>query len=496
MNKNSPVDKTHLPAIQHSLGEFREVDQVNEPDFDKIEEEFVQKIWNGQRLFNANLNSIDGKEVRVLKPGVWNHQDGPDFMHAEIEIDGKLHVGDVEIHVKSSEWYAHKHHLNSRYNRVVLHAVLFDDDFNLRTRLQNGKRIPTLELLKSIDTPIGDLFDETEKAEADASNFCRVTGNSLNIENLKLVFESLGTERFLEKADAIRLLRTRLNFEQILYEGIMEALGYSQNSKQLRELAQRVPFDDLDHKSEHEIQAILFGAAGLLPSQLEKPLPAAEENDPLVVALETLWDVSEHASNAERMTSTQWRFGKIRPYNFPSRRIAAMSQLIFHCKGSLMMYFLPTCEKAAIAESSKQFQTIRKELLDLLMLEPTGYWSTHSNFGKGVTQKVKLIGESRALDIMVNKVLPVAYIWAVESGSSSLQDAILKIYGVYKKLQENKYIREVEKQIYSDAQPANMIKYTAKIQQGVIRLYKNYCADQLCDLCPLFEYDAVLLEKT
>ena len=242
MSEYNQVDEPDINTTEFNPNEFREVDQVYEPDFDKIDEDFVQKLWNGQRFFNANLIAIDGREIRILKQGIWNHEEGPDFMHAEIEINGKLYVGDIEIHVKSSEWYAHKHHLNSRYNRVVLHVVFYNDDFNLRTRLQNGKRISTLELLKWIDAPIGDLYDETKQTEADTTNFCRVTGNRLNIERLKNTFESLGTERFLEKADAIRLLRTRLDFEQILYEGIMEALGYSQNSKPLRELAQRVPF--------------------------------------------------------------------------------------------------------------------------------------------------------------------------------------------------------------------------------------------------------------
>ncbi len=475
-----------------STKQYREVDHVYEPDFDKIEEEFVQKLWHGQRFFNANLISIDGKDIRVLKPGVWNKEDGPDFLHAEIEINGKLLVGDIEIHVKSSEWYAHKHHLNSRYNRVVLHVVLYGDDFNLRTRLQNGKRISTLELLKWIDAPIGDLYDETTQAEEDASNFCRVTGNRLDLDNLKHVFNSLGTERFLEKADAVRLLRTRLNFEQILYEGIMEALGYSQNSKPLRELAQRVPFSEFDHKSEHETQAILFGVAGLLPSQLEKTLPAIETENPYIVALEKLWEVSELAKRTERMVASKWQFGRIRPNNHPVRRIVAMSQLIFRCKGSLMMYFLPTCEIAGNIDTSSMLRNIRNNLLDLLILEPTGYWETHSNFGKGGTKNAKLIGTDRALDILVNKILPVAYIWAVESESKQLQDAILKLYSDFTKMQENSIIRQVAKQVFNEAQPMRIIKPTAKTQQGIIRLYKNYCVDQLCDLCPIFENNCVL----
>lgn len=483
-----------IENVEASAKWFREIDKTYAPDLDKIDEAFVQQLWQEQRFFSTNMEAIDRRTVRVLKPGVWNHDEGPDFMHAEIEIAGQLQIGDVEIHVKASDWYAHKHYLNSRYNRVILHAVFFDDDINLRTRLQNGKRVPTLELLRWIDVPIGDVFDQTKKTETDATRFCRVTGNRLNLDVLQGVFESLGNERFLEKADAIRLFRTRLNFEQILYEGIMEALGYKHNSTPLRELAQRVPFENFDQKSELEIQTILFGMAGMLPSQREKPLPAEEVADPFIVALERKWRASEHASRPDHMTASRWRFGGVRPFNYPTRRIAAMSQLIHHCQGSLMMYFLPTCEKAATANTPKLWRALQNELLALLTLEPTGYWQTRYNFGKEGTRKAALIGAHRALEIIINKILPIAYIWAVEADSRQLQDAILQFYSNCTKSQDNTDIRQIKKQIFTDAQPIALLKSTAKIQQGTIRLHRNYCADRLCDLCPILEHNAIFPE--
>ena len=473
---------------------FREVNETYHPDFNKMDEAFVQKLWHEQRFFDTGMKSIDGRTIRVLKPGIWNHNEGPDFMHAEIEIDGKLHVGDVEIHVRSSEWYAHKHHLNSRYNRVILHAVFFDDDFNLRTRLQNNKRVPTLELLKWIAVDTGDLHSDTQ-GETAADGLCRVTGKQLNIEVLKGVFESLGRERFLEKTESMRLLRTRLDFEQLLYEGIMEALGYERNSKALRELAQHVPFTDLDQKSEREIQATLFGVAGLLPSQREKPLPPEVTDDPSVVALEALWRGSEYAELPPRMTEARWSF-TARPLNHPTRRIAAMSQLIHRSRGSLMMYFLPTCEKAVAADTLRSLQTIGKEFRELLTLEPTGYWETHYNFGTGGACNAALIGRVRAVDIITNKILPVAYVWAVESESKKLQEAVLRLYSVTPKSSGNKIIKEINKQIFTETQQMRDIKPKAKIEQGMIRLYKNYCVDRLCDLCPILEHDAVFLEES
>lgn len=473
--------------------QFRELDETYKPDLDKMDEAFVQKLWHDQRFFDTNMEAIERKAIRVLKPGIWNHNEGPDFMHAEIEIDGKLHVGDVEIHVRSSEWYAHKHHLNSRYNRVILHAVFFNDDFNLRTRLQNGKRIPTLELLKWVAATTGDMYDARREAETEDGS-CRVTGQQLNMEVLKGVFESLGRERFLEKAESMRLLRTRLDFEQLLYEGIMEALGYSRNNKALRELAQHVPFTDLDEKSELEIQAILFGVAGLLPSQREKSLPAEATNDPSIVALEALWRASEYAELPPRMTEGHWSFTG-RPVNHPTRRIAAIGQLIHQCQGSLMMYFLSTCEKAADADTRKSLENIGKELRALLMLDPTGYWERHFSFGIDNSRKEALIGKARAVDIIINKILPVVYIWAVEAESKTLQEAVLRLYSITPKSTGNKITREINKQIFTETQQLRHLKPTAKIEQGIIRLHKNYCADWLCDLCPILEHDAVLLEE-
>ena len=370
---------------EHSPKRFRETDKNYKPDLNKMDEAYVQNLWHEQRFFDTNMGAIDGRPIRVLKPGIWNHNEGPDFMHAEIEIDGKLYVGDVEIHVRASEWYAHKHHLNSRYNRVILHAVYFDDDINLRTRLQNGKRIPTLELLKWVAADTGDLYDDVQGTAREDGN-CRVTGKYLDMDVLKGVFESLGRERFLEKVESMRLLRTRLDFEQLLYEGIMEALGYERNSKSMRELAQHVPFTDLNEKSELEIQAILFGVAGLLPSQREKSLPTEVTNDPSTVVLEALWQGSAYAELPPRMTDARWSFTG-RPVNRPARRIAAMSQLIHHCQGSLMMSFLPIYEKATDVDGLRSLQSIGKELRELLMLKPTGYWEHITISGQVVLVK-------------------------------------------------------------------------------------------------------------
>ena len=454
-------------------------------DSKHIDEHLVQKMWNDQRFFRFDLKSTSDQDIQVLKPGVWNDDEGPDFLQAELVIDGKLYTGDVEIHVRSSEWYNHKHHLNSKYNSVILHAVYWDDDINLRTRLQNGKRVPTLELFNRNDAPLGDLFDEREEQENEPVN-CRVTGKRLKIDALKSVFDQLGQERLKEKADVMRNLQTDSDFEQLLYEGIMEALGYTQNRKAFRELAQRVPFSQLIGRADDEIQAALFGVAGLLPSQSYKPLELGEEDKAFVNQLETLWKASKEYKNPTRMTAEQWSFA-VRPPNFPSRRVPAMSLLISNCEDSLMAVFLPIIEEAAHADKSSLRQ-VRRDLLERLMLPSSGYWTTHTGFAKGGTKHgAALIGKDRASEIIVNIVLPIAQMWAETVDSSNLRDAVQRLYDDIPQLDDNRVTREIKAQIFTEEQPIKLISPSAKKQQGAIYLYRNFCSSQICDLCPIIQ---------
>ena len=461
-------------------------------DLKNIDEHFVQIVWNEQRFFDFDLKSTDGRSIQVLKPGFWNSDAGPDFVHAEVLIDGDLHAGDVEIHINSSGWYNHKHHLDPRYNRVILHVVYLNDDINLRTRLQNGKRIPTLEILNRLDAPIGDLFDERKESQETFTNDCRVTGETLKIEKLQSIFDDLGKERLKEKADVMRNQIVGVDFEQLLYQGIMEALGYTKNSKPFRELAQRVPLSELLGKSDESIQAILFGVAGLLPSQSQQEIEWDGEDKRFIERLELTWESTEQHKNPTRMTAEQWHFAKMRPANYPSRRIPAIAQIISRCQDNLMMDFLPLIEGAATA-NQRALVRIRRQLQERLTPAPSGYWENHSHFGKGIPQRgAALIGADRANDIIVNKLLPITLLWAEQSQSSKLTKAVQQLYDNYPKLQENRTTRRIEAQIFNQEQPIKLISPSAKKQQGAIYLYNNFCSSQLCDLCPIIEGGGVI----
>jgi hypothetical protein len=150
-----------------------------------------------------------------------------------------------------------------------------------------------------------------------------------------------------------------------------------------------------------------------------------------------------------------------------------------------MMVYLPIIQQSAEADR-KGLGKIRRQLVEKLTPVPTGYWTDHCHFGKRMPQiGATLIGVDRALAIIVNILLPIAIVWAEESQSTILQDAVLRLYGSCPKLQDNHITKQIQSQIFTEAQPFKAISPSAKSQQGAIYLHKNFCSSRLCDLCPI-----------
>ena len=150
----------------------------------------------------------------------------------------------------------------------------------------------------------------------------------------------------------------------------MEALGYTKNREPFRELARRVPFSALAGRDDEEIQAILFGMAGLLPSQSQRSVDLDESDKIFIKRLESIWSASEQIRIPTRMVAEQWRFAKTRPPNYPTRRIAAITQLIRNCQESLMMVFLPIIQQSAESDKT-DLRKIRRQLMEKLTPMPS-----------------------------------------------------------------------------------------------------------------------------
>jgi hypothetical protein len=235
-----------------------------------ITERAVVEMW--QRLMNkAELTTVGGELVKIIYPGRKNDYRGADFRDAVIATSQGIKRGDIEVHVKSTDWQAHRHHQDPAYNRVILHVVLKHSG-EATSNLHNGEKVPVL----AIDKYIGD-----GAKSAHSSTPCTRTVKGLAGATLTKLLDRAGEERFSAKAIEFQAELTQVETRQSLYQGIMGALGYAKNKPPMLKLAKSLPLATLHSMTQDKIaeqeclarlQALLLGTAGLLPSQRQQGL--------------------------------------------------------------------------------------------------------------------------------------------------------------------------------------------------------------------------------
>jgi len=229
-----------------------------------IPESEVVCLWQRRVLSGVVLATVHGEPVKVLYPGRMNDGHGADFRDAVVVIDGRMLKGDIEIHIRSSDWQAHGHHRDVAYDRVVLHVVMRDNS-RTATRLSSGLPVPVVAL----DQCCGVNSGLTSGCMA-----CFGMARTRGRDRLGELLDIAGEARFLARAGGFYEDMEQMGAGQSLYRGVMGALGYSRNTLPFLELAERVPLDELEtaaHRTSTEeecltwLQSRLLGMAGLLP---------------------------------------------------------------------------------------------------------------------------------------------------------------------------------------------------------------------------------------
>jgi hypothetical protein len=435
----------------------------------KFSEKQAALIW--QQVVGKELTSSEDELVSVIYPGRTNGDNGPDFRDAVIM--NKLHLtkGDVEVHVKSSDWYSHEHHTDAAYNNVILHVAMWHD-CNLATLLQSGKPVPLLCLAKALrhqayllpyTLPCFRILDHTDG------------------QTLAKILNAAGEERFREKAmhfqaeilgPALTALRAGEAAGQVLYRGMMRALGYAKNTKPFEDLAGRLPLASTESREGLAVkQALLLGTAGLLPCQRGQGELLREEE---VQELEQIWQSA--GKKVKTMRESDWNFSHIYPNNSPVRRIIAQSYLLErYCEGKLLAGILQLVKEAPLPKGHHALE-------NGLTVAGDGYWRDHFDFGVRSKTKISaLLGNSKAGEIIVNAILPFAFSWGKMFNEPELMKKVMELYNSYPKLAENEITRHMEKQLCLE----DLFALTACHQQGLIHIFRNYCREGRCSECPL-----------
>jgi len=426
-----------------------------------LPESQVVGIWQHQLLDRTALVTEEGEPIEIIYPGRINDDRGADFRDAVIATSQGLVKGDVEVHVKSSGWRAHRHHQDPAYNRVILHVVMWHDT-EMVTTLQNGERVPVLALHKYIRRPASLAYPSFN-----LNMLCHQVAGHLAPGIMDGFLDSAGEERFLAKAAGFQADLAQKGVSQCLYQGIMGALGYSRNKLPFMELARRLPVQILESLAQGKTsgeeclarqQALLLGTAGLLPSQRSHWHLEGRIGDEWVGKLEQLWTSSRRD---EVMYEDDWRLFKVRPNNFPVRRIAAISYLIVRYR-----------EKGIPEE----------------VVITNDYWASHFDFGSGSRIGIPaLLGGSRAADIVINVLLPFTFAWGKFTSQPELTRKVLDLYCWYPRLVVNTLEKHMRNQLGLGSHLVN----SARRQQGLIHIYKTLCSQGKCHCCPLGESSGV-----
>jgi hypothetical protein len=438
-----------------------------------LPESRVVKIWQDCIKGRTDLVTEEDGPIEVVYPGRLNDDRGADLCDAVIVTGRGLQQGDIEIHVRSSSWWGHGHHQDPRYNRVILHVV-YQRDTGAAVTLQDGRTVPTLALEKYVTGTLGTLYRRPMPC-------CEIIDHQ-NTAFIGNILDKAGDRRFQAGAVEFQQQLSLSEAEQVLYQGILGALGYKKNKAPMLELAHRVPLSRLMAAAPAEIsddeclaryQALLLGTAGLLPSPQAGWCETAEDGGIWIRRLEQFWKSSP---DKRTMSPSDWHFFKVRPVNSPRRRLAAMSYLLCRFRtGGLLSVLLRKVENAAADGGYRS-------LNEWLLVDADGFSAENLDFGspsRGVAPA--LLGESRAGVIVVNVLLPFAVAWGQAEARPGLVEKALDIYHHYPALAVNTLEKHMSRQLGINRVLVN----SARRQQGLLHLYKTFCSQGKCRECPL-----------
>jgi len=431
-----------------------------------LREKVVKCIWFDQRFDTAGLRADDGRKLTVFSTGWWNLEGGPDFRDAIVRLgkEGKVR-GDVEIHLRTSDWKLHKHHESPDYDSVVLHCVLWNDTGEATVTTVSGRAVAQLTLESYLDEGIEGLCEAFDPSEYPPEGGARTGAchpflqSEEGLSRFSEFLDWAGDERILSKARRLMTIGQDRSSAELLYVAVMEALGFKRNRQNFVRLAGKLPLAVGEELREPDaVQAALFGLSGLLPAG-DLPDEADEEARSYADRLGRLWAAIR--IDAEPLDAAEWFFKGTRPQNFPTRRIAAAARLF---------PFSTFLERAVELVRSKKGGQIMK----LLCQVSDPFWDWRCTFaGKKLARRLGLIGVGRARAIIVDAIVPSLLAHARRTRDPELEAQLHDFYNSFPKLPESSVTRLVEARVLGSAR--GRVVNSARRQQGLYQLFKDFC---------------------
>lgn len=416
-----------------------------------MREDFLHFLWRTKRFDLGNLLSTTGEPIEIQHFGEANSGEGPDFLQAKIYIGDTLWAGNVEMHLKSSEWYEHGHQNNRHYDNVILHVVLEEDQPVFR---ENGERLPCLTLQNRIPAKLVNTYHHLIQNEFWIP--CQHHFYAVPEMTKSLWLDRLLVERLEEKTAAIeRLLAQNQNhWEETFYQVLARNFGVKVNAEPFEMLARAMPLLTLSkHRNDHfQIEALLFGQAGLLEKEFEDEYPGSLKQE---------YQYLQKKYNLSPIPAVAWKFLRLRPAGFPTIRIAQLAALIFQS----VHLFDKILHAQTITEVEQHFQ-----------VEVSEYWLSHFVFDKPAPASEKTIGKTTFHLIIINTIAPFLFLYGKMHADDSCKDKAIRL------LEDTPPEQNV---VIENWKKLGMSPQSAYQTQALLQLKNSHCARQDCLKCAI-----------
>jgi hypothetical protein len=348
-------------------------------------EEFLHYLWK-YRLLDPELRTVSGEPLVVLHPGEHNTDGGPDFFNARLKINGTTWAGNVEIHLKASAWYKHKHQHDPSYDNVILHTV-FENDVDVTRRSE--EKIPTLVLKGRFP---GYIYERYRDFQENLSWIpCEQAINRLDPFIFEQWIPSLAVEKMEEKIHLLKrsLEASKFNWEETFYRNLARSFGFRINAQPFELLARSLPWKLLQKHRDNlfQLEALLFGQAGMLEQDFSEEYPRLLQQE---------YRFLKEKYNLDGIPGSLWKFLRLRPSNFPAIRIAQFACLIHHAKD--LYPSMLECHDP-------------REMARFFDVQASVYWDTHFLFGRCSAPKPKILGTASIRLLTINLVAPFLFLY-------------------------------------------------------------------------------------
>ena len=414
-------------------------------------EDFLHYLWRYKLFYTSILQTTTKQTIFVKKTGLHNKNEGPDFSNAHLEIDNQLWVGNVEIHIKSSDWYLHKHEEDVNYDAVILHVV-WEHDVDIF--MKNSKPLPTLELNKFVNES---LLKNYNSLIYQKQNWIPCENQITSIDDFLLNnwLERLYFDRLERKSQIIKefLQHTRYDFEATAFLLLAKNFGLKINGDAFLQMAKSIDFSVVRkvRSDEQQLMALFFGQAGFLEEDIQ---------DTYHKNLKDNYVYLKHKYRLKPISRNLFQFFKMRPNNFPTIRLAQLVALYFKHQNLF--------SKLMITDHKEQFY-------QLFSITIHDFWKSHYTFEKSSKKAQKKLTKSFIDLILINTIIPLKFVYQKNKGD--LKDEIF--------LNLIRQVTSEKNSVISKFSKMKVLSKNALESQSLLELKNNYCTKKRCLDCAI-----------